>query len=79
MIGGRLRAGPRYIRNVTSLRAVIVEAEIGTIGCADAMDHAGFEIGHEDLLVGAVERHVAERRAGVLAVVERDLRERRGR
>ena len=55
---------------------MIVEAEIGAVGGAHAMDHPGFKVGHVQLLVEAVIGNVAERRAAVLAAVEGDLRER---
>ena len=57
-----------------ALDTVIVEAEVGAVGGADAVDHPDFEIRDEQLLVDAVIGDVAERRAAVRAAVERDLR-----
>ncbi len=54
---------------------MIVEAEIGAVGGADAVDHPGLEVGDEQLLVGAVIGDIAERRGGVLPAIELDLGE----
>ena len=48
---------------------------VHAIGSANAVNHAGFEIRDEQLLMGRVERHIAERGAGVLPVVESNVRE----
>jgi hypothetical protein len=44
------------------LGAVVEEAPVGPVE-ADPVDHAGLEVGHENLPVPAVECDVAERRA----------------
>ena len=53
-----------------ALRAVIEAAEVAAIE-ADAVDHAGLEVGDQELLVPAVIGDVAERGAGVLPLVQR--------
>ena len=68
-IGGRLVRWPdcHVDEARPALDAVIVEAEIGAVGRADAVDHPGLEIRDEQLLVDAVIGDVAERGAGILA------------
>ena len=58
-----------------ALHTVIVIAEIGAGVRIDAMDHAGLEIGHENLPGRAIESHVAECGAGVLPAAQRDVGE----
>ena len=67
-------AGLRIDEARAALRAVIEAAEVAAIE-ADAVDHAGLEIGDQELLVEAVIRDVAERGAGVLPIVQPDHRE----
>ena len=71
-----LLLGVRVQEVGAALHAVIVEAEIRAVAGADAMDHAGLHVRHEQLLVPAVVRDVAQGGAGVRPAVERDVGER---
>src|SRR5690242_1519092 len=66
----------RRVEEVCSARrAVIVMAQIPAVGSAQAVDHAGLEIGHEELLVPPVEGDVPESGARVGAAIQGYLRE----
>ena len=54
---------------------MVVGAQVGAVGSSDTVNHSRFKIGDEDLLVGAIERHVTERRPGVCAIVQSDVGE----
>ena len=66
-------------RRVSELRAplgsVIVEVENHAVGRANAMDHTGLEISHEDLVVHPIEGHVSQRCASIFATVQREVGE----
>ncbi len=66
------RTGQRIGESRAAGDAVIVAAEIGTVGKRQTVDHAGLEIGDEELMVPAVEGDVAEGGAGVRSAVEGD-------
>lgn len=53
-----------------ALRAMVPDAEVGAVGGAQPVDHAGFQIGDEELLVPTVIGDVAEGGAGVRPVRE---------
>ncbi|MCZ7659256.1 MAG: hypothetical protein M5U07_16010 [Xanthobacteraceae bacterium] len=55
---------------------MIVAAKLGTVGEAQPMDHAGLQVGDEQLPVPAIDRDVAERRAGIGPTAEAHLCER---
>ena len=56
-----------------ALRAVIEEAEIGAVRGAQPVDHSGFQVGHEELLVPFVERDIAQSGPAVRPAIERDV------
>lgn len=69
-------AGLRVHESRAALGAVIEAAQVAAVE-TDPVDHAGLEVGDQELFVPAVVSDVAERGAGVRAAVQRDRREQR--
>ena len=73
-----LSAGGGVIEARPTINPVVILAQIIAGHCRDAVDHAGFKIGHQQLPVGGVIGDVAQRRAGIGPPVQGYLGERLG-